>query len=189
MARDYVEFPSQLNEHWLSTNEILSKFAVHYKTGEPIPKALLEKIERASKFNQGFNTVEYLSSAIVDMKLHLAGNVTIDPDKFEREALAELGMPKEIVMRHRTPQFNHLFTSDGYSAGYYSYLWSDALTADAAEKFEEAGTYYDKELAKSLFDNIMSVGDTIDPAEGFRRFRGRDVDTGALLRKRGFPVE
>ena len=189
VARDYVEFPSQLNEHWLSTNEILSKFAVHYKTGEPIPKALLEKIERASKFNQGFNTVEYLSSAIVDMKLHLAGNVTIDPDKFEREALAELGMPKEIVMRHRTPQFNHLFTSDGYSAGYYSYLWSDALTADAAEKFEEAGTYYDKELAKSLFDNIMSVGDTIDPAEGFRRFRGRDVDTGALLRKRGFPVE
>ena len=189
VARDYVEFPSQLNEHWLSTNEILSKFAVHYKTGEPIPKELLEKIERASKFNQGFNTVEYLSSAIVDMKLHLAGNVIIDPDKFEREALVELGMPKEIVMRHRTPQFNHLFTSDGYSAGYYSYLWSDALTADAAEKFEEAGSYYDKELSKSLYDNIMSVGDTIDPAEGFRRFRGRDVDTGALLRKRGFPVD
>jgi len=189
VARDYVEFPSQLNEHWLSTNEILSKFAVHYKTGEPIPKELLEKIELASKFNQGFDTVEYLSSAIVDMKLHLAGNVVIDPDKFEREALAELGMPKEIVMRHRTPQFNHLFTSDGYSAGYYSYLWSDALTADAAEKFEEAGSYYDKELSKSLYNNIMSVGDTIDPAEGFRRFRGRDVDTGALLRKRGFPVD
>ena len=189
VARDYVEFPSQLNEHWLSTNEILSKFAVHYKTGEPIPKELLEKIELASKFNQGFDTVEYLSSAIVDMKLHLAGNVIIDPDKFEREALVELGMPKEIVMRHRTPQFNHLFTSDGYSAGYYSYLWSDVLTADAAEKFEEAGSYYDKELSKSLYDNIMSVGDTIDPAEGFRRFRGRDVDTGALLRKRGFPVD
>ena len=150
---------------------------------------MLEKIELASKFNQGFNTVEYLSSAIVDMKLHLAGNVIIDPDKFEREALVELGMPKEIVMRHRTPQFNHLFTSDGYSAGYYSYLWSDVLTADAAEKFEEAGSYYDKELSKSLYDNIMSVGDTIDPAEGFRRFRGRDVDTGALLRKRGFPVD
>ena len=120
VARDYVEFPSQLNEHWLSTNEILSKFAVHYKTGEPIPKELLEKIERAAKFNQGFDTVEYLASAIVDMKLHLAGNVVIDPDKFEREALVELGMPKEIVMRHRTPQFGHLFSNDGYSAGYYS---------------------------------------------------------------------
>ena len=189
VARDYVEFPSQLNEHWLSTDEILSKFATHYETGEPMPKELLEKIEAASKFNQGFNTVEYLASAIVDMKLHLAGNVIIDPDKFERETLAEIGMPKEIVMRHRTPQFNHLFADDGYSAGYYSYLWSDALTADAAEKFEEAGSYYDSELAKSLHDNIMSVGDTIDPAEGFRRFRGRDVDTSALLRKRGFPVD
>ena len=189
VARDYVEFPSQLNEHWLSTDEILSKFATHYETGEPMPKELLEKIEAASKFNQGFSTVEYLASAIVDMKLHLAGNVIIDPDKFEKEALNELGMPKEIVMRHRTPQFNHLFSSDGYSAGYYSYLWSDALTADAAEKFEEAGSYYDPDLAKSLHDNIMSVGDTIDPAEGFRRFRGRDVDTGALLRKRGFPVD
>ena len=189
VARDYVEFPSQLNEHWLSTDEILSKFATHYETGEPMPKELLEKIEAASKFNQGFNTVEYLASAIVDMKLHLAGNVIIDPDKFERETLAEIGMPKEIVMRHRTPQFNHLFADDGYSAGYYSYLWSDALTADAAEKFEEAGSYYDPELAKSLHDNIMSVGDTIDPAEGFRKFRGRDVDTSALLRKRGFPVD
>ena len=97
-------------------------------------------------------------------------------------------MPKEIVMRHRTPQFSHLFSSDAYSAGYYSYLWSDVLTADAAEVFEEAGTYYDPKTAKSLYDNIMSVGDTIDPAEGFRKFRGRDVDTKALLRKRGFPV-
>ena len=136
VARDYVEFPSQLNEHWLSTPEILQKFAVHSETGEPIPKALLEKIENAATFNQGFSTVEYLSSALVDMKLHLAGDVKIDPDKFEREALAEIGMPKEIVMRHRTPQFNHLFSSDAYSAGYYSYLWSDALTADAAEVFE-----------------------------------------------------
>jgi len=110
VARDYVEFPSQLNEHWLSTDAILSKFATHFETGNPMPKELLAKIEAAAKFNQGFNTVEYLSSAIVDMKLHLAGNVIIDPDKFEREALVELGMPKEIVMRHRTPQFNHLFT-------------------------------------------------------------------------------
>ncbi len=188
VARDYVEFPSQLNEHWLSTPEVLKKFAVHYKTGEPMPPELLEKIEKAATFNQGFSTVEYLASALVDMKLHLAGNVTIDPDKFERETLEELGMPNEIVMRHRTPQFSHIFSSDGYSAGYYSYLWSDALTADAAEVFDELGTYYDEEAAQSLYDNIMSVGDTIDPAEGFRKFRGRDVDTKALLRKRGFPV-
>lgn len=189
VARDYVEFPSQLNEHWLSTPEILSKFAVHHKTGEPIPQELLDKIEKASTFNQGFSTVEYLASALIDMKLHLAGDVEIDADEFERKTLEEIGMPKEIVMRHRTPQFNHVFSSDGYSAGYYSYLWSDALTADAAQVFEEAGSYYDADTAKSLFDNIMSVGDTIDPAEGFKKFRGRDVDTKALLRKRGFPVD
>lgn len=189
VARDYVEFPSQLNEHWLSTPEILEKFAVHYKTGKPMPAELLKKIEKASTFNQGFSTVEYLASALVDMKLHLAGNVMIDPDQFERETLQELGMPDEIVMRHRTPQFSHVFASDGYSAGYYSYLWSDALTADAAEVFEEVGSYYDQKTADSLFNNIMSVGDTVDPAEGFRKFRGRDVDTKALLRKRGFPVD
>lgn len=171
------------------TPEILNKYAVHHKTGEPLPKALIEKIEATATFNQGFSTVEYLASALVDMKLHLAGDVDIDPDKFEREALAELGMPKEIPMRHRTPHFLHLFADDGYSAGYYSYLWSDALTADAADVFEEAGSYYDKEVAKSLHDHIFSVGNTIDPAEGFRRFRGRDVDTSALLRKRGFPVD
>ncbi len=189
VARDYVEFPSQLNEHWLSTPEILEKFAVHYETGEPMPAELLEKIEKASTFNQGFSTVEYLASALVDMKLHLAGDVRIDPDQFERQTLEELGMPNEIVMRHRTPQFSHVFANDGYSAGYYSYLWSDALTADAAEVFEDAGSYYDPKTADSLFNNIMSVGDTIDPAEGFRKFRGRDVDTKALLRKRGFPVD
>ncbi len=189
VPRDYVEFPSQLNEHWLMTPEVLSRFAVHFETGQPMPQELLDKIKKAETFNQGFNTVEYLASALMDMKMHLAGNVTIDPDKFEKETLAELAMPREIVMRHRTPQFGHVFSSDGYSAGYYSYLWSDALTADAAQVFEDAGTYYDPVLAKSLYDNIMSVGDTIDPAEGFRKFRGRDVDTKALLRKRGFPVE
>ncbi len=135
----------------------------------------------------GFSTVEFLASALMDMKLHLAGDAKIDPDAFERKTLAELGMPKEIVMRHRTPHFSHIFADDGYSAGYYSYLWSDALTADAAELFDEKG-YYDPETAKKLHDSIMSVGDTIDPAEGFRQFRGRDVDTAALLRKRGFPV-
>ncbi len=189
VPRDYVEFPSQLNEHWLETPEVLNRFAVHHQTGKPIPEELVQKIRRAATFNQGFATVEYLASALVDMKLHLAGDQAIDPDRFERETLAELGMPREIVMRHRTPHFQHIFADDGYSAGYYSYLWSDALTADAAEAFEEVGSFYDRRLARSLYENIMSVGDTIDPAEGFRRFRGRDVDTRALLRKRGFPVE
>jgi peptidyl-dipeptidase Dcp len=188
VARDYVEFPSQLNEHWLTTPEVLKQFAVHYQTGEPMPRELVEKIEKASTFNQGFATVEYLASALIDMKLHLAGETPIDPDKFERDTLAELGMPDEIVMRHRTPHFSHVFSSDGYSAGYYSYLWSDALTADAADVFKDAGSFYDPVVAKSLHDNIMSVGDTIDANDGFRAFRGRDVDTAALLRKRGFPV-
>ncbi|HSN69374.1 MAG TPA: M3 family metallopeptidase, partial [Thermoanaerobaculia bacterium] len=146
--RDYVEFPSQLLEHWLSTPEVLQKFAVHYQTGEPIPAALVEKIERAATFNEGFETVEYLASALVDMKLHLAGDRPIDPDAFEKETLAELGMPREIVMRHRTPQFMHVFSGDGYSAGYYSYLWSDVLTADAFGAFVEGGGPYDRAVAK-----------------------------------------
>lgn len=189
VARDYVEFPSQVNEHWLSTPEVLQKFAVHHETGEPMPQELLDKIEKASTFNSGFNTTEYLASALIDMKIHLAGDADIEPDAFERETLQELGMPEQLPMRHRTPHFSHIFSSDSYSAGYYSYLWSDALTADAAEVFEEVGSYYDPEKAKSLRENVFSIGDTIDPAEGFRRFRGRDVDTAALLRKRGFPVE
>ena len=185
--RDYVEFPSQLLEHWLSTPEVLQRFAVHYKTGQPIPQTLVDRIKRADKFNQGFETVEYLASALVDMKLHLAGDQKIDPDKFERETLAAIGMPAEIVMRHRTPQFMHIFSSDSYSAGYYSYLWSDVLTADAAEAFTEAGGLYDRDVARRLRENIFSVGNTIDPAEGYRAFRGRDPRVEALMRKRGFP--
>jgi peptidyl-dipeptidase Dcp len=184
--RDYVEFPSQLNEHWLSTPEVLNKFAVNDK-GEPIPAELVAKIKKASTFNQGFATVEYLASALVDMKLHLAGTTPIDPDKFERDELAKLGMPHELVMRHRTPQFGHVFAGDGYSAGYYSYLWADTLTADTAEAFEESpGGFYDKATAKRLHDTIMSVGNSIDPADGFRKFRGRDVKIDALMRDRGF---
>jgi peptidyl-dipeptidase Dcp len=190
VARDYVEFPSQLLEHWLPTPEILDRFALHYQTGKPIPKELVEKIERAAKFNQGFATVEYLSSALVDMKLHLAAtpDKTIDPDAFERQNLAELGMPKELVMRHRTPQFGHVFSSDGYSAGYYSYLWSDTLTADAWEAFNEGQGAWDKAVAKRLIDNVLSVGNTVDPADGYRAFRGKDAGIGPLMRKRGFPV-
>ncbi|MCA0356790.1 MAG: M3 family metallopeptidase [Proteobacteria bacterium] len=189
VARDYVEFPSQLNEHWLSTPQVLNQFALHYQTGKPIPAELVKKIEAAGKFGQGFGTTEYLASALIDMKLHLAGDVDIDPDAFEREELAKLNMPKEIVMRHRTPQFGHVFSGDGYSAGYYSYLWSDTLTADAAEAFAQApGGFYDKAVAKRLYEDIMSKGNTVDPVEQFRAFRGRDVKIGALMRKRGFPV-
>ena len=188
VARDYVEFPSQLLEHWLATPEVLNRFALHDQTGKPIPPALVAKIEKASTFNQGFATVEYLASALVDMKLHLAGDQTIDPKEFEKRTLAELGMPSEIVMRHRTPQFGHVFSGDGYSAGYYSYLWSDTLSADAFEAFTEAGGPYDKAVAKRLHDDIFAIGNTVDPAEAYRAFRGRDPGIAALMRKRGFPV-
>lgn len=188
VARDYVEFPSQLLEHWLATPEVLQRFALHYETGKPIPQELVNKIKNASTFNQGFATVEYLASALVDMKLHLAGSQKIDADKFERETLVALGMPREIVMRHRTPQFAHVFSSDGYSAGYYSYLWSDVLTADAYGAFTAAGGPYDKKVAQRLIKNIFSIGNTVDPAEGYRTFRGRDPQIEALMKKRGFPV-
>jgi peptidyl-dipeptidase Dcp len=186
VPRDYVEFPSQLMEHWLSTPQVLQRFAVHHQTGQPIPQELVDRIKRASTFNQGFATVEYLASALVDMKLHLAGGADIDPREFERRTLAELGMPREIVMRHRTPHFGHVFSSDGYSAGYYSYLWSDVLTADAAEAIVEAGGgFYDPAVAARL-RTLLSVGNTIDPADAYRAFRGRDPQVQALMRKRGF---
>ena len=184
--RDYVEFPSQLLERWLITPEVLKKFAVHYQTGQPIPDNLVEKIKRSDKFNQGFATTEYLASALVDMKLHLTGDQKIDPDEFERKALVELGMPKEIVMRHRLPQFGHLFSSDSYSAGYYSYLWSDVLTTDAFEAFLDGKGAYDKTIANRLSKYVFSVGNTVDPAEGYRNFRGHDPNPDALMKKRGF---
>jgi peptidyl-dipeptidase Dcp len=187
VARDYVEFPSQILEHWLSTPEILNRFALNYKTGKPIPPELVAKIEKARTFNQGFKTVEYLSSAIVDMKLHLAAGAPIDPDQFEKATLAEINMPPEIVMRHRTPQFNHVFSGDAYSAGYYSYLWADTLTADAWESFLEAGGPWDKAQAAKL-KQLLSQGNTVDPADAYRAFRGHDADVGALMRDRGFPV-
>jgi peptidyl-dipeptidase Dcp len=186
VARDYVEFPSQLLEFWMFTPEVLNRFALHYQTGAPIPRDLVAKIEKTATFNQGFLTVEYLGSALVDMKLHLAGAQEIDPDAFERDTLKAIGMPSEIVMRHRTPHFSHLFASDSYSAGYYSYLWSDTLSSDAYEAFTEGKGPYDKEVAQRLRKNVFSVGDTIDPADGYRAFRGRDPDIAALMRKRGF---
>ncbi|MBL9009783.1 MAG: M3 family metallopeptidase [Alphaproteobacteria bacterium] len=186
VKRDFVEFPSQINEHWLPTPEVLSRFAVHAETGAAMPEALVKKIEAAKNFNQGFATVEYLASAIYDMKIHLASaSAEIDPEEFEKSALDEIGLPKEIVMRHRPTAFGHIFSGDGYSAGYYVYLWADALTADAWELFAEKGAY-DKATARSFLDNVLSAGNAIAPDEAFRRFRGRDVDTGALMRKRGF---
>jgi len=186
VARDYVEFPSQLMEHWLATPEVLNRFAVHYQTGRAIPQALVDRIKKSATFNEGFITVEYLAAALIDMKLHLAGDKKIDPDAFEKETLTQMGMPKEIVMRHRTPQFMHVFSSDGYSAGYYSYLWSDVITADAFGAFVEGGGPYDKKVAERLRKYIFSVGNTIDPADGYRSFRGRDPKVEALMKKRGF---
>jgi peptidyl-dipeptidase Dcp len=183
---DFVEFPSQLNEHWLQTPELLGRFALHHRTGEPIPTELVARIQRAAAFGQGFQTMEYLASAMLDMKFHLAGDRDLDPAAFEREELARLGMPGEIVMRHRPTQFNHIFATDGYAAGYYAYLWADALTADAWEAFQEAGGPWDPEVAGRLLREVLSVGNTVDQAQAFRAFRGRDVDTAALMRKRGF---
>ena len=190
VKRDFVEFPSQLNEHWLSTPEVLNQFALHYKTGKPIPADLVAKIEKAKNFNQGFSTVEYLSAAIYDMKIHLVAtpDKKIDAGAFEKQTMAEIGCPSEIVMRHRPTQFGHIFSGDGYSAGYYVYIWADTLTDDTFEAFNEAGGPYDKSVAKRYYETILSVGNSVPPDEAFRHFRGRDVDTDALMRERGFPV-
>ncbi len=188
VARDYVEFPSQLLENWLSTPEVLKTYALHYKTNLPMPETLLAKIKKASHFNEGFSTVELISSALIDMKLHMEGNSTIDPDSFERTTLASLNMPSEIVMRHRTPQFGHIFSSDEYSAGYYSYLWADVICADAFEAFTEGKGPYDKEVAKRLLKFVFSSGNTTDQGDAYRSFRGRDAKVDALMRAKGFPM-
>lgn len=186
--RDFVEYPSQVNENWLLTPYVLQTYARHYKTGEPIPQALVDKIEKSKTFNEGFDTVEYLSSAIVDMKLHNRAEPPTDIDAFERETLAEIGMPKEMVMRHRLPQFNHLFSSDAYSAGYYSYLWSETMDADTWAAFEEAGNVWDPATAARFNKIVLSTGNETDRADAYRAFRGRDPDVNALLRRRGFPI-
>ncbi len=187
--RDFVEYPSQVNENWLLTPDVLNRFAKHYKTGEVIPAALVAKIEKAATFNQGFDTVEYLSSAIVDMKLHDRETPVTDPDAFERAALAELKMPREIVMRHRLPQFNHLFSSDAYSAGYYSYLWSETMDADTWAAFEETGNVWDKTVADKFRTILLATGNETDRKEAYKAFRGRDPDVKALFKRRGFPSE
>ena len=184
--RDFVEYPSQVNENWLLTRPVLEKFARHYQTGEPMPAALVDKIKKADTFDQGRATVEYLSSALVDMKLHLKADGVVDADKFERETLAEIGMPKELVMRHRLPQFGHLFSSDAYSAGYYSYLWSETMDADTWAAFE--ADPFNRTIADRFRTFLLSTGNETDRAEAYRAFRGRDPDVTALLKRRGFPT-
>ena len=190
VKRDFVEFPSQVFEYWFSTPEMLNQFALHYQTGKPIPKELVDKVLKAKNFNQGFSTVEYLASAIYDMKIHLAAtpDKDIDAVEFEKAAMEEIGCPKEVVLRHRPTAFGHIFSGDGYSAGYYVYMWADTMTADVYEGFQEKGGLYNKDACKLLETSIMSVGNSIPPDEAFRRFRGRNVDTNALMRDRGFPV-
>ena len=188
-VRDYTEFQSQLLERWLSTDEVINTYLVHYETGEPMPAALVAKIKKAATFNQGFGTTEYLASALMDMKFHLADPSNIDVDAFERETLAELKMPKELPMRHRTPHFGHVFSGEGYATAYYGYMWADVLTADAAEAFAEApGGFYDKDMADKLVKYLFSPRNSIDPAEAYRLFRGRDAKIEALMRDRGFPI-
>jgi len=186
--RDFVEFPSQVNEHWVLTREVLDRFARHYQTGRPMPQALVEKIEKSRKFNQGYATVEYLAAAILDMELHTRPEGVFDPVTFERDELARIGMPDEIALRHRLPQFDHLFGSDSYSAGYYSYLWSDVMAADTWKAFLEAGGPWDKDVAKRFRDVILAEGNSSDRADAYRRFRGHDPDVKALFENRGFPV-
>ncbi len=188
VARDFVEFPSQIYEHWLSTPEVLNRFALHYQTGEPMPAELIEKIERAATFNKGFTTVEFLASGLVDMKLHLAGDKPIDTREFEKTTLDELGMPSSIVMRHRIPHFAHVFSGDGYSAGYYSYLWSEVLDQDAWQAFKDGEGPFDKEIAERYRKTILSAGNTREPAEAYREFRGQDPSIEPLLKSRGFPL-
>ena len=186
--RDFVEYPSQVNENWLLTRPVLERFAKHYKTGAPMPASLLKKIEASDTFNQGFATVEYLSSALVDMKLHTREDGVVDVDAFEKATLAELGMPREMVMRHRLPQFGHLFSSDSYSAGYYSYLWSETMDADTWAAFEESGDPFNRAIADKFRTFLLATGNETDRAEAYRQFRGRDPDVTALLKRRGFPV-
>ena len=189
-VRDYTEFQSQLLERWLSTDEVISKYLIHYKTGKAMPADLVAKIKQAATFNEGFKTTEYLASALIDMKLHTMDPSNIDVDKFERETLATLNMPEQVVMRHRTPQFGHVFSSEGYSASYYGYMWAEVLTSDAAEAFAEApGGFYDADVAKKLVDHLFSVRNVVDPAVAYRTFRGRDAKVEALMRDRGFPVK
>jgi len=187
VATDFVELPSQLYEHWLEQPEVLRRFARHYRTGEPMPEDLLLRLLAARTFDQGFATVEYVASALVDLALHQAPEPDkIDPAAFEADVLARIGMPAEIGMRHRSPHFLHVFAGSGYAAGYYSYMWSEVLDADAFEAFRETGDVFDPATAARLRDDILAAGGSRDPGDAYRAFRGRLPTADALLRKRGF---
>jgi peptidyl-dipeptidase Dcp len=185
VSRDFVELPSQLYEHWLTVPEVLEKFARHYATGEPMPQALLDKMLAASTFDAGFRTVEFTSSALVDMAYHSQKDAPADPAAFEAATLKRLGMPETIVMRHRTPHFAHVFSGDGYSAGYYSYMWSEVLDADAFSAFEEAGDPFHQDIAARLKKNIYASGGSADPEELYMAFRGKMPTPEAMMAKRG----
>ncbi len=184
VSRDFVELPSQLYEHWLTVPAILKQYAVHEQTGEPMPQALLDKVLAARTFNSGFNTVEFTSSALVDMAFHTRDEVE-DPMAVQAEILEKIGMPASIVMRHATPHFQHVFSGDGYSAGYYSYMWSEVLDADAFAAFEEAGDAFDGTMARRLKDNIYSIGGAVDPEDAYKAFRGKLPSPAAMLAKKG----
>ena len=184
VARDFVELPSQLYEHWLEVPEVLGEFATHVETGEPMPQPMLEKVLEAANFDQGFQTVEYVASALVDLEFH-DGPAPVDPMQKQAEVLEAIGMPHAIGMRHATPHFAHVFSGDGYSSGYYSYMWSEVMDADAFAAFEEAGDAFDTEQAKSLAENILSTGGSKDAAELYIAFRGRLPGVEALLKGRG----
>ena len=188
-VRDYTEFQSQLLERWLLTDEVINNYLVHYETGEPIPAELVNKIKQAATFNEGFKTTEYMASAIMDLKYHTTDPALIDLDTFESQELTKLGMPEEIVMRHRTTHFGHIFSGEGYAAAYYGYMWAEVLTSDAAEAFANApGGFYDKDVADRLVKYLFAVRNAMDPADAYRAFRGRDANVEALMRDRGFPV-
>jgi peptidyl-dipeptidase Dcp len=186
VATDFVELPSQLYEHWLSRPEVLSAFARHYATGAAMPAEMIERIKASRTFNQGFTTVEYVASALVDLAFHeLTDTASLDPLAFEAAELSRIGMPAEIAMRHRTPHFTHVFSGDGYSAGYYSYLWSEVLDSDAFAAFEESGDVFDRPTAERLERFVYAAGNRRDPAEAYMLFRGRLPTIDALLKKRG----
>ncbi len=184
VARDFVELPSQLYEHWLEVPAVLEEFATHAETGEPMPKAMLDKVLGAANFDQGFQTVEYVASALVDLEFH-KGAAPVDPMTMQAEVLERLGMPKQIAMRHATPQFAHVFSGDGYSSGYYSYMWSEVMDADAFEAFEEAGDPFDPAKAKALEAHILSTGGSKEAEDLYTAFRGRMPGVEALLKGRG----
>jgi peptidyl-dipeptidase Dcp len=192
VSTDFVELPSQLYEHWLQQPDVLRLFARHYQTGEPMPEELLQRLIAARNFNKGFATVEYIASAVVDLDFHsLPEPAEINATAFESKSLGRIGMPDEIVMRHRPPHFDHVFSGGGYAAAYYSYMWSEVLDADAFAAFEETGDIFDPATAKRLRDTIYAAGGSQDPADAYKAFRGRLPSADALLRKRGFadPVE